>query len=109
MKNFGCLILIVIAALVLLAACDAQSRVTGHVYDSNGRPLANATVKFEVVDISGRFVLWVPHGPMKVSLRLTVIKEGYVTFTKDLTSNEAQRMREENYEQSVTLRKEIKE
>ena len=117
MRNLGNVKMLAIIATALLVGCDAQSRITGYVYDSNERPLADALVQFELVDsghpeiykremrtdASGRFVLWVPHGPLNVSLRLSVNKEGYAPFVKELTSYEARKMRDENYEQKVNL------
>jgi len=117
-KNFGICLLILI---FLMIGCDGASRITGHVYDSNNKPLENATVKFEAIDKGkpeesyqstqqtdkqGKFDSMFMHAPFAgIPLRLTVSRSGYKTYQIEFTSDEAQRKLENKEEFIIVLEK----
>lgn len=99
-------------------ACDAFSLVSGHVYDANGQSISGATVVLEMVNNgehneiysreqltneAGRFALQLSHGPTNVALRLSVSKDGYKPFVKELKASDVVEMRDKGYELRVVL------
>ncbi len=99
----------IIAILILIGvclACDGTSRIGGRVVDASGRPVENASVLFEAVEkgqpegyyqctartsADGTFGCGFVHAPRNVKLRLTIEKEGYTTYIRELYSGELER------------------
>jgi hypothetical protein len=96
----------IIVFLILIGAslaCDGGSRIGGTVVDTGGRPVENASVLFEAVEkgepresyqctartsVDGIFGCGFVHAPWNVRLRLTVEKEGYTTYVRELNSSD---------------------
>ena len=94
----------------------------GQINDSGGKPINDATVKFEVIskgqpeeayiqtvqsDKNGRFSSLILHSPYEsVGLRLTISKIGYRQYIYDFTSTEAREKLEKHDEFNITLEKE---
>ena len=114
--------LMCLAVLIfLILGCDGGSRVNGFVYDTENKPIENATVKFESVrkgepeesyqsieqtDKNGRFECGFMHAPFEVQLKLTVSKAGYILYESQFSSREAQKKLENKEEYRIVLEKE---
>jgi hypothetical protein len=115
-------LLICLAVLVFfILACDGGSRIRGYVYDTENKPIENATVKFEAVekgelkesyqsihqtDKNGKFDCMFTHAPFETQLKLTVSKPGYKTYESQFSSREAYKKLENNEEYRIILQKE---
>ena len=93
----------VLTLMVVCLGCDGASRVGGTVVDANGRPIENASVLFEAVEKGdpkdayqctvktspqGTFGCGFVHAPRNVKLRLTIEKEGYAIYARELYSSD---------------------
>ena len=102
MKSAVLLITVFIIGVVG-TACDGMSRVGGRVVDAEGRSLENASVLFEAIQkgepkaayectvntsVDGTFGCGIVHAPRNVKLRLTVDKDGYAKYIRELYSND---------------------
>ena len=112
-------LLVCLSVLVFLTiACDGMSSVKGYVYDTNNKPLVNATVKFEAVekgqpeesyrrvsqtDKAGKFDTGFTHAPFNTDLKLTASKEGYKTYESKFTSREAAEKQKKGEEYKIVL------
>ena len=89
-------------SLVLLlsfAGCDGFTHIKGKVTDTTGKPIQGAEVELKTTSggrddkvktsTDGSFSVGFSHAPWKVDLALTVSKDGYKTFEKRLTSEDA--------------------
>ena len=100
MKNLLTTILLLIAVCL---ACDGGSRIGGRIVDTNGRPIKDALVLFEAVEkgepadsyrckvrtsADGYFGCGFVHAPWNIKLRLSVTKEGYNTYMRELYSKD---------------------
>lgn len=88
------------AALIVIFAsggCDGYTRLSGHVLDPVGVPIADATVSLAEADnldernesmtgADGAFSVDLTHAPMTFPLVLSVSKPGYHTHRKEITS-----------------------
>lgn len=104
-------------------ACDGNSRINGVLRDKEGKPVAEATIRFEVVekgdpkesyedflktDGKGVFHTSLMHAPFSgVRLRLTVFKEGFKASVIEFTSDEARRKLDANEGFDIILEKEF--
>jgi hypothetical protein len=103
-KNCQNLLFALLALILLTLGCDGGSKVVGHVYDADNKPVENASVRFERIekgkpesaykcesktDNSGKFSCGFVHEPFEVKLKLIVSKDGYKTYDTQFTSGEA--------------------
>jgi hypothetical protein len=121
-NNYLNSVLCLAVLLFLMLGCSAGSRVNGHVYDADNRPIEDATVKFEQVGdfhgdtthqsihqtwSDGGFGCEFLHAAFfDVPLRLTVSKNGYKTYQIEFTSGDAYKKQKNNEEFPVILEKE---
>ena len=121
--NRSSLILVAIVLTAFVLGCDGASHISGHVYDSNDKPVNNAKILFEdaaseksdhpeyyqyrtETNGEGRFNAGIMHAPFDIKLRLTVTKEGFRTYVTEFYSSDAHKMVDDKHELSIVLEKE---
>jgi len=119
-ENYRNCLLSLLIATFLVIACDGGSRIKGQVYDSEDKPIENATVKFEAIDKGelkesyqcigrtakdGKFDCGFLHSPFNIQLKLTVSKEGYKIHETEFSSREASKKLKSNEEYQIVLEK----
>ena len=88
--------LIFLIFLFVVLGCDGFTSVSGKILDENGKPIKDAKVILEVGDLKadsitkedGYYDVATTHAPVKVSPKITVIKEGYQTYEQTFESPE---------------------
>jgi hypothetical protein len=106
-----CALLLASLLTVMAVGCDGYTSVTGRVVDPEGKPIANATVKFmqqpdklredhsreTTTDKDGHFGVSMSHAPTKtMPFLLEVSKEGFVQHEERLTGTAS-------YEKEIVL------
>lgn len=96
--RLACLALV----LLVLVGCDAGTSVRGIVSETNGRPVAGASVRLLAVkngkmaemnsEADGSFHVTMLHGPFPGEFQLLVSKPGYLTFKRDIQAKTRQQL-----------------
>src|SRR4051812_20252999 len=112
----GNLLIIAIILGLSCLACDGFSRISGHVYDEQDKPIAGVSVSFESVvkgdpassyqestqtNQSGRFSLGFVDSPFEHKLILSARKEGYKPFAMEKMYSEIVQMMKDQHEVKV--------
>ena len=95
--------LALVCSLTNLLGCDARTRVQGTVFDSDGNPVAKATVRLTLASTGraaetatkddGAFSVELIHGPFAKPFDLVVSKVGYLTVQRQIESKTDQHLR----------------
>jgi len=118
--NYLHVLLVGAILLIVASGCDGFSRISGHVYDMNDQPIADAKILFEdadaeraehpeffqartETDTNGRFRTGITHAPFNITLRLTVTKDGFRPYVTEFSASDARRMVTDKHELMIVM------